>query len=141
ASGRGDNPWRVLPPGRRVAVVTAERTGATRGLVGPLGVSNMMGRPIIEAVSLSDLAAGNMPAPRGLQVPEPFEIRPAPSFPEHQGGMTIDLNACTGCSACVTACYAENNVPVVGREEVARGHIMSWIRIERFAPQGADSPP
>ena len=58
--------------------------------------------------------------------------------------MTIDVNSCTGCSACVAACYAENNVQVVGRENVSIGRIMSWIRVERFFPRpgrGGQSPP
>jgi molybdopterin-containing oxidoreductase family iron-sulfur binding subunit len=55
-----------------------------------------------------------------------------PKHPEHRWAMAIDLDRCTGCQACVVACFAENNVPVMGAEAAVQGRYMGWLRIERY---------
>jgi anaerobic selenocysteine-containing dehydrogenase/Fe-S-cluster-containing dehydrogenase component len=138
AKDRGVNLWSFLPEGARSVPVQVRTTEKRYMLATPLGNSDQLGRSIIEAMSLEELASGRQPEIEreiGEEMPQgPYEMYDPFKYPGHKWGMTIDVNSCTGCSACVAACYAENNLVTVGKELVNEGHTMSWLRIERFIP-------
>ena len=70
------------------------------------------------------------------QLEDEFLMEKAIKASEYRWGMTVDIDKCTGCSACIAACYVENNIPVIGEDESRRARQMAWIRIDRFPGEG-----
>jgi Fe-S-cluster-containing dehydrogenase component/anaerobic selenocysteine-containing dehydrogenase len=117
------------PPGLELRV-SARRTGERQPTHLAEGGSEQHGRELARSVSTK---LPVLPPARPLpQMYAPVE------HPEHRWGMAVDLDRCTGCGACTAACYVENNLPVVGAEDVRRGRSMSWIRIHAYVEPGPE---
>jgi len=107
---------------------------------------NMEGRQILSTATLEEYHKNPAFPHEGVAEP-PKELslyngeKEFPSAP-HKWAMAIDLNKCNGCNACVVACQSENNIPVVGKDQVMRGREMHWIRIDRYyqAKTATDDP-
>jgi molybdopterin-containing oxidoreductase family iron-sulfur binding subunit len=104
--------------------------------------NTIMGRSIVQEASLKeynkDASARNFESPHISSAdgkaykPHEITLWKGHQYHNHSWGMSIDLNSCTGCSACLIACQVENNVPVVGKKEVLMRREMHWIRIDRY---------
>jgi molybdopterin-containing oxidoreductase family iron-sulfur binding subunit len=131
--------------------VRLTRLGRTYPLAATQDHGSMEGRPIVRESTLAALRSeASAPAPNEDERAHAAEAQTGALgvYPEetehfslwqehtydqgHQWGMTVDLNACIGCNACMTACQSENNVPVVGKDQVARQREMHWLRVDRY---------
>jgi molybdopterin-containing oxidoreductase family iron-sulfur binding subunit len=111
--------------------VTATRTGAHHPAPHVRGGTDQHGQALARSVrrSLPQL-------PKAAPLPSMY---PPVEHPVHRWGMAIDLDRCNGCGACTAACYVENNLPVVGADEVERGRSMSWLEVQQFDEPGGDA--
>jgi molybdopterin-containing oxidoreductase family iron-sulfur binding subunit len=114
--------------------VSLEKLGGTYEVARTQTHHSMEGRAIVRETTLEDYKQNPI---SGNEIREEIKKHLKTLYPKHQydgfhWGMAIDLNSCTGCNACVVACSAENNVPVVGKEQVLMAREMHWIRIDRY---------
>jgi molybdopterin-containing oxidoreductase family iron-sulfur binding subunit len=90
------------------------------------------GRDIIRSGTLEEYRKDPSLRPEGARQTKRLSLYPEHEYKGYAWGMAIDLSACIGCNACVIACQSENNIPVVGKEQVDIGREMHWIRVDRY---------
>jgi MoCo/4Fe-4S cofactor protein with predicted Tat translocation signal len=103
--------------------------------------SSMEGRPLVREATLAEYRKNPEFAEKMVEHPPLVSLWEEHSYKEgYQWGMSIDLNSCTGCNACTIACQSENNIPIIGKEQVKNGREMHWIRIDRYFSGDVDDP-
>ncbi len=102
---------------------------------------SMEGRPLIREATLAEYREDPNFAPEMVEHPPLKSLWDEPDYSEgYQWGMAIDLTTCVGCGACSVACQSENNIPIVGKQQVSNGREMHWMRIDRYFAGNLDEP-
>ncbi len=122
--------------------VIATRLGRTVKLASVQDHWSMEGRNLARAGTLEEFVANPTFAQEmnSGELEHPMSLYPPVEYEGNKWGMTINLSACIGCNACTIACQAENNIAVVGKEQVLSGREMHWIRIDRYYEGDIDNP-
>ncbi len=118
--------------------ITIEKTGRFDKLAMTQEYNTVDGRPIIFDTTFADFQ--NDPTSGMLKAHALPTMWSEHEYPDEKWGMAIDLTTCIGCNACMVGCQSENNVPIVGREQVIRNRDMHWLRIDRYYAGDVDNP-
>jgi len=139
-TGVGFNAYKIFSGKYIETGATIRKTGETYTLACTQHHWSMEGRPAVREANLEEFLKEPKFAQEdfhGVEPPVVQSLYPNPldeakKTALHQWGMTVDLNACVGCGTCVVACQSENNIPIVGKDQVLRGREMHWMRIDRY---------
>lgn len=146
ANGTGINAYKLQKlSGNRILFYSPVESYVDTGEVVKLAQTqehdSMEGRPIVRETTfnryIKDPASGTHQVEFDNQY---SSLYPEPEYQGYHWGMSIDLNSCIGCGACVIGCQSENNIPVVGKKQVALRRAMHWIRIDRYYSENPENP-